>query len=216
MSKVKSLVLAGGEIHDFKACGAAIRRVLESDDRFDVTYVEDDLSVFEGGGLDPCDVLVFFYTVGELTTPQKNGLLEWVASGKGFVGIHSAADSFRGCPEYRAMVGGHFATHPRYRDYQVTIADPEHSITRGLLDAQPPEFFVRDEMYVTSYDARNHILARALWKDGTAPVAWVKPWGEGRVFWLALGHDGPACEHEMFARLLVRGTLWAATPEEKA
>lgn len=216
MAKIKTLLLAGGQIHDFKACGAAVRPILEADDRFDVTCVEDDLSVFEAPGLDPYDVLVFYYTVGELTTPQKNGLLEWVASGKGFVGIHSAADSFRGCPEYRAMIGGYFVTHPRYRDYQVSVTDPEHPVTKGLVDAEPAEFFVKDEMYVTSYDERNHILAQALWKDGTVPVAWVKSWGAGRVFWLALGHDGPACEHEMFAKFLVRGALWAGASEEEA
>jgi len=215
VAKIKALVLAGGQIHDFRSCGAAIRQVLEADGRFDVTYVEDDLGVFEDGRLRPHDVLVLFYTVGELTTARRDGLLEWVASGKGLVGIHSAADSFRGCPDYRAMIGGYFATHPRYREYQVMLTDTEHPITKGLLEVDPPEFFVRDEMYVTSYDGRNHVLARALWKDGTVPVAWVKPWGEGRVFWLALGHDGPACRQEVFAKLLVRGTLWAAGPAEK-
>jgi type 1 glutamine amidotransferase len=45
------------------------------------------------------------------------------------------------------------------------------------------------------------------------PVAWVKPWGKGRVFYLALGHDPAACEHEMFRLMLQRGTAWAARPE---
>jgi len=215
MAKIKTLVLAGGQIHDFKACGAAIRQILESDDRFDVTYVEDDLSVFVPPGLDRYDVLVFYYTVGEITDEQKLGLLNWVASGKGYVGIHSAADSFRGCPEYRAMVGGYFVTHPRYRDYQVFVTDPEHPIMKGLVEAEPPEFVVTDEMYVTSYDARNHVLARALWKEGTVPVAWVKEWGKGRVLWLALGHNGQSCEAEIFGKLLRRGVVWAATPQEQ-
>jgi len=60
-------------------------------------------------------VIVFFYTVGSITEAQKSGLLNWVAGGKGYVGIHSAADSFRDCEEYRAFVGGYFVTHPRYR-----------------------------------------------------------------------------------------------------
>ena len=42
------------------------------------------------------------------------------------------------------------------------------------------------------------------------PVARTKPWGEGRVFFLALGHDEAACEHEMFKTLLTRGAHWAA------
>ena len=104
---------------------------------------------------------------------QKNGLLNWVASGKGYVGVHSAADSFRTCPEYRAMVGGHFVTHPRYRDYQVSIVDPEHTITEDM-----SEFMVRDEQYILDYDLRNHVLCSALYEGGAMPVAWTKSWGE--------------------------------------
>jgi type 1 glutamine amidotransferase len=43
------------------------------------------------------------------------------------------------------------------------------------------------------------------------PVAWTRLWGEGRVFYLALGHDAPACRHETFRLLLQRGAAWAAT-----
>lgn len=208
MSKIKTLVFSGGEIHDWKSCGDEIERVLRADPRFDVTRVNEDLSILEAPHLDPYDVLVFYYTIGEITTAQQNGLLQWVARGKGFVPVHSGADSFRGCPEYRAMVGGWFVTHPAYRQYQVSVVDPGHPITEGI-----DEFLVTDEMYVTDYDPRVDVLATALWKGGTVPVAWTKGWGEaGRVFYLALGHDGPACQHEMFGRLLCAGTAWAATP----
>ncbi len=216
MTPIRTLILAGGEIHDYQACGKEIHRILDADDRFEVTYIENDLSVFADGTLETCDVLVFYYTAGELTAAQRDGLLDWVAAGKGFVGVHSAADSFRNCPEYAAMIGGHFMTHPHYRTYQVMIADPEHPVTKDLVDADPPEFFVEDEMYVTSYAPRNHILAHALWKNTTVPVAWVKPWGKGKVFWLALGHDGHACQQNIFEKFLIRGTAWAATPSEQS
>ena len=98
------------------------RRSPRSRSQFEVTAVEDDLDQLVRA-LPGHELLVFYYTIGEITDAQKNALLGWVASGKGYVGIHSAADSFRGCPEYRAMVGGHFVTHPRYRDYQVSVAD---------------------------------------------------------------------------------------------
>jgi hypothetical protein len=201
--RIKTLLFAGGAIHDFRAVGGAARRILEQDGAFDVAYVEEDLEVLTR--LDPYELLVFHYTIGEITDAQKNALLGWVASGKGYAGIHSAADSFRGCPEYRAMVGGHFVTHPHYRDYQVSVADPEHPITAGL-----DEFLVRDEQYILDYDPRVHVLASALWRGAAMPVAWTKPWGSGRVFYLALGHDGPACAHPMFELLLARGARWAA------
>jgi type 1 glutamine amidotransferase len=206
MAKIKTLVFSGGEIHDGIGCGNEIEAILQESGEFDITRVNNDLSVLESPNLDAYDLIVFYYTVGQITDAQKDGLLNWVASGKGYVGIHSAADSFRGCPEYRAMVGGWFVTHPAYRQYQVSVVDPEHPITKDMV-----EFFVTDEMYVTDYDPRVNVLATSLWKGGTVPVAWTKPWGNGRVYWLALGHDPQACKQDVFKTLLTRGAIWAAS-----
>jgi type 1 glutamine amidotransferase len=209
MSRINTLVFAGGAIHDWKGCSDTAIDWLSQRDEFEITKVEEDLDALVAPNLDPYDLIVFYYTVGEISDAQKNGLLNHIASGKGYVGIHSAADSFRECPEYRAMVGGHFTTHPRYRDYQVNVVDSEHPITEGL-----DEFMVTDEQYILDYDRRVHVLASALWKGDAMPVAWTKSWGEGRVFYLALGHDANACQHEMFGTLLQRGALWAGTPDE--
>jgi type 1 glutamine amidotransferase len=209
MSRINTLVFAGGAIHDWKGCSDTAIDWLSQRDEFEITKVEEDLDALVAPNLDPYDLIVFYYTVGEISDAQKNGLLNHIASGKGYVGIHSAADSFRECPEYRAMVGGHFTTHPRYRDYQVNVVDSEHPITEGL-----DEFMVTDEQYILDYDHRVHVLASALWKGDAMPVAWTKSWGNGRVFYLALGHDANACQHEMFGTLLQRGALWAGTPGE--
>jgi len=209
MGKINTLVFAGGAVHDWKGCSEAIIDALSQRDEFEITKIEEDLSALVAPNLDPYDLIVFYYTVGEITDAQKNGLLNHIASGKGYVGVHSAADSFRECPEYRAMVGGHFVTHPRYREYQVNIVDSAHPITEGL-----NEFMVTDEQYILDYDTRVHVLASALWKGAAAPVVWTKGWGKGRVFYLALGHDAAACRHEKFPILLQRGALWAGTPSE--
>ena len=210
MGKIRTLVFAGGEIHDAAGCGTEIREALSERDEFDITYVEEDLNVFANSKLSAFDLVVFYYTVGTITDAQKTGLLNFVASGKGYVGVHSAADSVRGCPDYRSMVGGWFVTHPRYRQYQVSVVDPEHPITHEL-----DEFCVTDEQYITDYDPRVQVLASALWKGTAMPVAWTKTWGEGRVFYLALGHNPESCRDEHFRLLLQRGALWAGTPEPK-
>ncbi len=206
MDKIKTLLFTGGETHDFKGCGGAIEEGLIGAGHFDITKVEDDMSALEAPNLDPYDLIVFFYTGGEISDAQKNGLLNFVASGKGYAGVHPAADSFRECPEYRAMLGGHFITHPKFRGYQVSIVDTENPITEGL-----DEFMVDDEQYILSYDSRVNVLCSALWEGRTMPVAWTKEWGKGRVFYLALGHNPDACRHEMFKLLLQRGALWAGT-----
>ena len=146
MGKINTLVFAGGAVHDWKGCSEVIIDALSQRDEFEITKVEEDLDALVAPNLDPYDLIVFYYTIGEITDAQKNGLLNHIASGKGYVGVHSAADSFRGCPEYRSMVGGYFVTHPRYRDYQVSIVDTEHPITEGL-----DETMVTDEQYILDY-----------------------------------------------------------------
>ena len=209
MEKIKTLVFAGGAIHDGKGCGQAIMEALSEREEFDLTYVEEDLDALIAPKLDPYDLIVFYYTVGEITDAQRDGLSNFVRSGNGYVGIHSAADSFRDDPAYRAMVGGHFITHPRYRQYQVSVVDGEHPITEGM-----DEFIVTDEQYITDYDPRVHVLASALWKGKAMPVAWTKPWGKGRLFYLALGHNPESCRDANFKLLLQRGAIWAGTPGE--
>lgn len=207
MAGIKTLVFSGGIIHDGKGCGDEIERILRADDRFDVTRVHEDLSVLESG-LDSYDVVVLYYTRGELTDGQRDGLLKCVASGKGFVGVHSATASFRDCAEFHCMLGGIFTTHPKPRMYQVSVVNSEDPITEGIV-----EFFVEDEQYIMDYDPRVNVLASALYKGKAEPVIWTKTWGQGRVYYLALGHTPECCRHEMFAPLLINGTIWAAAGE---
>ena len=205
VANIKTLVYAGGEIHDWKGCGDEIQAALEAAGDFEITRVDDDLNCLLD--LDPYDVIVFYHTVTSITDEQLLGLLKFIESGKGYVGIHSAADSFRDSPTYRSFVGGHFVTHPRYRQYQVSVTDVERPITEGM-----DEFCVTDEQYITSNDPRNTVLANALWKGGLMPVVWTKSWGKGRICYIALGHNPESCRDENFRTLLVRGTAWAATP----
>ena len=203
--KISTLLYSGGVIHDWKGCGRALHKALKGVKELQVTQVRDDLDCLKRAAIKKHDLIVFYHTGTELTQPQKNGLLDWVNAGGGFVGIHSAADSFQQCPEYRAMVGGYFVTHPAYRKYMVSVVDSEHPITQGI-----DEFFVEDEQYVTDYDLRNNVLATALYRGKATPVVWTKSWGKGKVCWIALGHDEKACEHEVFVTLLERACLWAS------
>ncbi|MBT4979357.1 MAG: ThuA domain-containing protein [Gemmatimonadetes bacterium] len=207
MAKLKTLVFGGGEIHDWAGIQPKLVETLTAADAFDLDTVQEDLDALKD--LSAYDVLVFHYTVGEISNEQRDGLSKWLAGGKGFVGIHSAADSFRGDPDFRNLVGGHFITHPRHREYQVSVKDAEHPIMADIDE----EFMVVDEQYITDYDPRVHVLASALWKGDAMPVAWTKSHGEGRVFYQALGHDPQACEHAMFKKMLVQGALWAAGGE---
>lgn len=200
------LLLTGGEIHDHKGIGDLIQKYLEKDGRYDITRVENDLSVLEKPKLQFFDVLVFYWTLGELTEAQRSGLLDWVSNGGAFVTFHSGADSFRGDEAYRELVGGYFVGHPAYRMYQVSVKDREHPITKGI-----DEFFTTDEQYYLNYNEEDiHVLANALHKGGLMPVMWVKDYGEGKVHYNALCHDAKATAQPMTRKLIQRSVAWAA------
>lgn len=202
--KLRVLVFTGGPIHDGHGIGLSLQKTLEADGRFEVSRVENDLDSLVAPRLDPYDVIVFEWTVGEIGEAQKRGIMNAVAGGKGFVGIHSAADSFRGDPDWRAFIGGHFLTHPAYRQFQVSVTEEKSSITEGIV-----EFMITDEQYILDYDPRVRVLASALYKGKAMPVMWTKDWGKGRLFYMGFGHDPKACEQDIFKKLLVRAVVWA-------
>ena len=57
----------------------------------------------------------------------KQKLLDAVAAGKGFVGLHAATDSFRskGVDPYIAMVGAEFSGHGVQQDATLRITSPK-------------------------------------------------------------------------------------------
>jgi len=211
--KTKVLLFVGGPIHDHKGIGKVVEKTLNDFGQFDVTKVEDDLNCLISPKLDPYDVIVFYYTVGKITPEQRKGLLDFVSSGKGYVGFHSSADSFRGDEEYRNFVGAHFLSHPAYRKFPLKIVDKESRLTRGLIDVE-----VTDEQYILQQDDPDiHVLATAYQSEERLPLygkdlpfIWTKSFGKGRLFYTGLGHDARACQQDIFKTFLIRATLWAA------
>lgn len=214
------LLFGGGGCHDFKQCCPVLKTYLAQIPGLNVDYVAEDLDVFTADRIKSYDLAVVYNTGGQLTIPQKRGLIEWVASGKGFAGIHAAADSFGKSPEYRAMVGGNFRAHPFTREYIVSLTDNKHPACRHLQgytvkdwEKWPVfEYKVTDEQYLLDHDNRALVLATTVFRNRLWPVCWVKPWGEGKVFYLALGHDVEACTNPFFKDLFTGGVEWAADP----
>jgi type 1 glutamine amidotransferase len=205
-AEVKTLLLVGGEIHDWKGVGDVVEETLREAGTFDVTRVNNNLNAFLAERVAPFDLVVFYWTLGKLTPEQKKGILDHVAQGKGFVTFHSGADSFRGDRDWNSFVGGHFITHPRYRQFQVSITEVEHPITAGI-----SEYMTTDEQYILDYERENvTVLGNGLYKGQLMPALWAKTHGRGRVFYNSGGHDAKAAAQPIFKKLLVRGCLWAA------
>jgi uncharacterized protein len=172
---------------------------------------------------------VIFYTTGELpmSEDEKAGLLDFVRSGHGFVGVHSATDTFYEWPGYLDLIGGYFNGHPWHQPVKVTVADPSSPLVAFL----GTSFEIADEIYqISDFDARgSHVLLRldpasVDLANGNVrrrfygwPLAWTRSYGAGRVFYTALGHDAAVWRDPRFQRLLLNGVLWSLhkPPDER-
>jgi type 1 glutamine amidotransferase len=139
----------------------------------------------------------------------REGLFSFVRDGGGYVGVHCASDVSTFVEEtdeeYEDLVGGAFLGHPENAEFGVEIVDRDHEITAGIED-----FSVYDEPYDLRVSDDNRVLARMNHPDlGDVPVAWTRSYGDGRVFYLSLGHTDEALEHPAVQELLVRGVRWA-------
>jgi type 1 glutamine amidotransferase len=168
---------------------------------------------------------IFFYGLGEedLSDKQKADLLSFVHDdGKGFVGAHSAIDAFYGWPEYGEMVGAYFDNHPwGVLDAPIVVEEPSFPGMKQF----PREFVVRDEIYVptnapysrdkvdvlarmdaSKVDLKVKDLHRT---DGDFPVAWVKKYGKGNVFYSTLGHPDDAWDRADMQQMFLEAIKWA-------
>jgi type 1 glutamine amidotransferase len=160
-------------------------------------------------------LVVPIWTMGAIPPEPLAALSEAVRAGAGLAGFHGGmGDAFREATDFQFMVGGQFVAHPDgIKDYEVTIADREHQITRGLAD-----FRVHSEQYYMHVDPSNHVLATTVFEPESAPwvagavmpVAWTRRHGEGRVFYSSLGHQPADLDVPEAGELLRRGMLWAA------
>lgn len=138
------------------------------------------------------DGVIFANTTGDLPIPDKEGFLKWLKSGKAFIGMHAATDTFPGWPEYIEMTGGHFLQHGPQVGVDCVVEDTGHPSTAHLGKLWPISL---EEIYqFKDYEpARVHellILDRHPndKTPGHFPVAWTREYGQGKMFYTSLGH----------------------------
>ncbi len=145
--------------------------------------------------------------------------MTFIKSGKGFIGIHSATDTFYKWAEYGEMIGGYFDQHPWHQEVAVKVEDQKHPATKHL----GASFRITDEIYQHKNFSRQnvHVLLSldASSVDLTKPnvhrtdkdfaLAWMRNFGKGRVFYTALGHRPEVWNDERFQKLLIGAVKWA-------
>jgi uncharacterized protein len=186
--------------------------------RFEVTTSED-VAVFTAENLSRYGA-VMFYTTGELpmSEAQKRALTDFVRAGGGFLGVHSATDTFYEWEEYGKLIGGYFDQHPWHQSVRVEIADPASPLV-GFLGRS---IAITDEIYqIRNFDpATSHVLLRLdpssvdLARENVHrhlygwPLAWTRAYGSGRVFYSALGHEEAVWRDPRYQGVLRAAILW--------
>src|ERR1044071_3613514 len=114
---------------------------------FTVDYVRDDAQMAEkmtASALNNYDGVIFANTTGILPLPDKQAFLDWIKSGKAFIGMHSATDTFHGPDDkvdpYIEMIGGEFKKHNAQAEVDCINQDPKHPADKSL----PSSWRVKD------------------------------------------------------------------------
>ncbi len=177
-----------------------------------------DCSAIEAKNLANYDV-VLFYTTGKLPISEegKSALIDWVRKGGAFCGAHCATDTFYEFADYMGLVGGAFDGHPWHEKVTLKVEDDSHQSTRHL----DSSWVLTDEIYQFKWWRRhpNHVLlsldteatdvTRGKRADRDYANAWCKDYGQGKVFYTALGHREDVWTNPAFQEHLIGGIEWA-------
>jgi type 1 glutamine amidotransferase len=218
--RVLYFTYSAGYRHDVIPLSEAVLAQLGKNSGAFEVIATDDLSEFSTGNLERY-AAVMFYTTGEIpmSSVQKTALLSFVRSGRGFLGVHSATDTFYAWPDYLDLIGGYFNGHPWHQDVTIEVADTADPVVAFLGNSLQ----LNDEIYqISDFDYRgSRVLLRLeqssvdLSKTGVHrrfygwPLAWKRSFGEGRVFYSALGHEASVWRDPRYQRLLTNAILWS-------
>jgi type 1 glutamine amidotransferase len=201
---------------------------------FQFTFTKDG-SVFTPENIAQYDAF-FFYTTGDLTQPGtdknppmsqegKAAFLEAIHNGKGFIGTHSATDTFHSHDDadpdpYIKMIGAEFIIHGSQQKARQIVADKKFP---GL-SAVPDDFGPLEEWYsLKNFQPDLHVLLvqdtstmkrdaggdRAGYDRPNYPSTWARKYGKGRVFYTSMGHRLDVWTNPVFQSVLLGGINWA-------
>jgi len=212
--RVLMITATAGFRHDSIPAARQVMASLSASTGEFTVMVTEDLSTISASSLTAYDVIVFALTSGELefTNVQRAAITEFVAGGRGFIGIHSASDTLYGWPDYGRLVGAYFKEHPWTQQGTVIVENQAHPATAGLGE----RFTLLEEFYTFRDNPRGRVqvLLRldpmSVGSAGDYPLAWVQSFGAGRAYYNALGHFSETWTDPRFQRQVVGAIRWTA------
>ena len=122
-SKLNILVFSKtvGYKHKAIPVGIEFLTTMASKNHWNIAF-STDVNDFTVDNLLKYNTLVFLNTTGNLfDADQKQALKTYMASGRGFIGIHAASDTEKEWDWYGEMIGAVFSSHPKIQKATVTV-----------------------------------------------------------------------------------------------
>lgn len=215
----KALIVAGGwEGHYPKETADAFSKIL-NDEGFntDVSFSLDSFANVEK--LKEYDLIVPHWTMGEIPNEYVKNISESVNSGVGLAGCHGGmCDAFRNNTDWQFMTGAQWVAHPGNDKvtYTVKFLDDKCDLIKDIDD-----FTLMSEQYYIHYDPCVKILATTIVKpiDGmpfssngeiVMPVIFTKMWGDGKIYYISVGHNAEIWKIPQAREAIRRGFIWSA------
>lgn len=171
-----------------------------------VLTATEDANLFTPDFLKNFDVVVFLNpTLDVLNEQQQKDFEAFMNTGKGFVGIHAAADCEYDWAWYGQLNGAFFKTHPACQAGTVIFENTDHPSMAPFKGMTT--YRTIDEWYTFKENprAKVHVLARLdetsldaatmkedKWKMGDHPLIWYQEMGQTRSYYTVFGHTPEA------------------------
>jgi type 1 glutamine amidotransferase len=184
---------------------------------FKVDCTQDAAKDFTKDKLAEYDI-VFFYTTNDLPISQEAKdyfFNDWLKQkGHGFIGTHSATDTYHNYKPYKDMIGAEFESHPWPNGSEVTIT--VHDTKFPAMKPWGDEFTIKDEIYKFKnwQPEKVHVLMSmnmAKTKHHEPyhePIAWCRTYGDGKVFYISLGHNESVWANPKYQESLLGAMKW--------
>lgn len=130
----------------------------------------------------------------------RRSLLDYVTHGGGIVAYHFAIGANRQWPEFHELLGAAYAGHPWHEEVGVRVEEPDHPllaafegknfrITEEIFQFREPYSRCRVRVLLSLGTETTNMGVQWIERtDNDFALAWVRRYGEGRVFYTAFGH----------------------------
>lgn len=178
----------------------------------------DSLACFDDAeALKSYDLIVPVWTMSKIEKQQALNACAAVAAGTGIAGCHGGmCDAFRENVDWQFMTGAQWVAHPGNDGVEYGV----RMVSDDPLVAGVGDFTVKTEQYYLHVDpaVKVHAVCDFPVVEGphsvngpvAMPVVFTKGYGQGRVYYNALGHQKNVIDQGPAAELMRRGLLWAA------